>query len=428
MIDIIKEAEVKEITNDDLKINKLFIFYNSKSYENTNIYYIISILSDKVTFKNINNLYSRILPIDEFKNSIQFLDTFAEERLKSSLDVENYETIVKQNIEAENIYNLKQAELRKLSLEQEVIRKKIVDTTKVTRYIDKIKLIRDALLVYYEPNNLSMRMISDTILEVAFLFPDITISNSRKASHNIKDLLVFAKFNLENMKLYEDISGYRGSVSVQEVISNYNHSHLSKTSIGTITKFCLGDSEMAVLIAEMKTNPLTAQKIEYFCGALDQYVRWESLEGTPYIELKNVNAANEPISNLAENVKLSYYTKFIKNKIPFKLNYEPLKQRFSVKINEEDILALIPVGDSSVKAIKRDSAYYKITTNNTELKRTASSRVSVRNTYYFDGVKAVILYEVPESTDIKYSIHPHLVDYIVKKLEEEAYKHLILKQ
>lgn len=429
MIDIIKESELKPIVLDDLKVDKLFVFYAKCNWNNNYIYTITKIDEHKLYFKDIGDYYTESnINLNEVNKYIILLDNYADEKSKSVTDFKNVQEVYKRYDDFRKAFEDAERVRNITITKQKEIHNKTKQFSKVLRYADKIKLFMDAALVYYEPENLSFRVIDEYFLEIAIKFPDITITNSRGKSHNIKDLLVFTTINLETMKFSKDIEGYRGSLTPEEVCSQYNHSHLRAGDCNKITKFCLGSSEMAVLVAEMKSNTINSQKFEFYCGSLDQYVRWESLEGIPYIEFSSIHNNSNILNSLSISIKEMYYNSFIANKIPFKLVYESLNEKFKVNLDLENIMTLIPSTDITVKVIKNGNNYYNIT-NNSTIEREARNAITNRNTYYFDGVKKPELY-IPVKTEkeVKYYPHPDIVSYIQNKLEEETEKHLILTQ
>lgn len=429
MIDIIKESELKPIVLSDLEVDKLFVFYVKCSWNNNYIYTITKIDEERLYFKDTSGNYTESsIPLAEVDKYIILLSNYADKSTKAATNYKNMQDATKAFAEAQAAYHKAEAERTKLIRDQQNIHNKTKEFSRVLRYADKIKLFMDAALVYYEAENLSFRVVDDSFLEMATKFPDITITNSKKKFHKIKDLLVYTTINLETMKLSKGIEGYRGSVTPEEAYSNYNHSHLRSSNYNRITEFCLGSSEMAVLVAEMKSQVITPQKFEFYCGSLDQYVRWESLEGTPHIPFDNVSGNSNTLSSLRSTTKDLYYSKYLASKIPFKLTYEPINEKFKVTIDPNDVMALLPASDNDIRVIKKEGQYCSIS-NNTSLERDARANVAGRNSYYFDGIKKPELY-IPEAEtkEVKYYPHPELITYIQTKLEEEAEKHLILTQ
>lgn len=432
MINIIEENKLKPIDLNDLKVDELFVFYIECSWDNNSIYTITKIDEERLYFKctyDFKYQDESSIPLAEVDKYIILLKSYSDKSTEESTNFKNEQNITKAFEEARRVYNLINEKKTLLQNNQIKVYNKIKEASKVLKYANKIKLFMDAALVYYEPDNLSFRVVVDDYLEIAIKFPDITITNSQKKSHKIKDLLVYTTINLKTMKIAQDIKGYRGSVTKEEISSSYNHSHLRASDCKKISDFCLGSSEMAVLVAEMKTQPITPQKFEFYCGSLDQYVRWESLEGTPHIKFGSISNNSDILNSVSINNLHYYYNKFIDNKVPFKLLYDSINENFKATIELNDVLALLPITDTEMIVLKKENNYYSII-NNEALENEAEASISTRNTYYFDGVKSPELYIPSEETvtEVKYYPHPSLISFIQKKLEEEAQKHLILTQ
>lgn len=432
MINIIEENKLKPIDLNDLKVDELFVYYVESNWDNNSIYTITKIDEERLYFKNIYPYECQdeaSIPLAEVDKYIILLKSYSDESTKEATNFKNELDIQEAFEEAQRVYRLIKEKKTLLLNNQLKIHNKIKEVSKVLKYANKIKLFMDAALVYYEPDNLSFRVVVDDYLEIAIKFPDITITNSQKKSHKIKDLLVYTTINLKTMKISANIQGYRGSVTKEEVHSKYNHSHLRASDCKRISDFCLGDSEMAVLVAEMKTQPITPQKFEFYCGSLDQYVRWESLEGTPHIKFGSISNNSDILNFVSINNLHYYYNKFIDNKVPFKLHYDSINEKFKVTIELNDVLALLPITDTEIIVLKKENNYYSVVDNGV-LENEARASISTRNTYYFDGVKSPELYIPSEEivTEVKYYPHPSLISFIQNKLEEEAQKHLILTQ
>lgn len=431
MINIIEENKLKPIDLNDLKVDELFVFYIECSWNNDSIYTITKIDEERLYFKctyDFKYQDESSIPLAEVDKYIILLKSYSDKSTEESTNFKNEQNITKAFEEAQRVYNLINEKKTLLQNNQIKVYNKTKEFSKVLKYADKIKLFMDAALVYYEPDNLSFRVVVDDYLEIAVKFPDITITNSHRNSHKIKDLLVYTTINLKTMKIAQDIKGYRGSVTKEEISSSYNHSHLRASDCKKISDFCLGSSEMAVLVAEMKSQPITSQKFEFYCGSLDQYVRWESLEGTPHIKFESISNNSDTLNTCPLNKKDAYYKKFINNKVPFKLTYDSINENFKATIDSNDVMALLPATDNEVKVVKKENNYYSII-DNSELENEARSSIRNRNSYYFDGIKYPELYIPTEVvTEVKYYPHPSLISYIQEELEAEAQKHLILTQ
>lgn len=131
-------------------------------------------------------------------------------------------------------------------------------------------------------------------------FPHITITSESGATHEIKNL--FLKFRMtKDLKLRQDIQGLRTSFTIAEWNSNYSHSHLSGRSLNW-NRFCTGsgpiNQSMAILMGGY--NEI---EFQLFSMHINSYVRYESIEGTPYNYIRNITAGNRVSAQ-----RLSYST------------------------------------------------------------------------------------------------------------------------
>ena len=131
-------------------------------------------------------------------------------------------------------------------------------------------------------------------LYIHLYFDEITIKNSRNKSHIIKDLFVkisFYKNSMDQYELMSGLSGYRTFITQNEANIGYCHSHLSSGG-----NFCLGSGPLDKFMSKHAYSLLLKKEyIDTFDEMLlmiFQYVRWESLEGTPYKKLENIVKIN----------------------------------------------------------------------------------------------------------------------------------------
>jgi len=119
-------------------------------------------------------------------------------------------------------------------------------------------------------------------------FPEVTISNSKKMSHVIKDLYV--KFSVKkDGKFGGDIKGVRTIISEEEFHTRYMHSHLPAFSPESIRfdNFCTGEGPINQVISLLRSK-FDETNFTLFCLHLKNYVAWESLEGNPYMHMEYI--------------------------------------------------------------------------------------------------------------------------------------------
>jgi len=123
----------------------------------------------------------------------------------------------------------------------------------------------------------------DDKLDIHLYFEDITIKNSDNITHNIKDLFVIIRFNSNggDYELSNTLYGYRTFITQNEANNHYLHSHLSDEG-----EFCLGSGPLKLFMSDYGYSmTIDRENIDIFDEMLlmiFHYVRWESMEGTPY--------------------------------------------------------------------------------------------------------------------------------------------------
>lgn len=111
----------------------------------------------------------------------------------------------------------------------------------------------------------------------------VEISNSQGATHTMYDFYIRLKFNNQFNRLLE-MSGLRATFTLKEYWNNnpYTFSHLGTSRFGEWNNLCLGSTPLADMYAILKTPEFSLLVLEAFLLQLNEYVRWESLEGGPY--------------------------------------------------------------------------------------------------------------------------------------------------
>lgn len=111
----------------------------------------------------------------------------------------------------------------------------------------------------------------------------VEISNSQGATHTMYDFYIRLKFNNQFNRLSE-LSGLRATFTLKEYWNNnpYTFSHLGTSRFGEWGNLCLGSTPLADMYTILKTPEFSLLVLEAFLLQLNEYVRWESLEGGPY--------------------------------------------------------------------------------------------------------------------------------------------------
>lgn len=161
---------------------------------------------------------------------------------------------------------------------------------------------------------------SDLIF-VMIHFPTITIENSNKIKYNIRDLYINIIFNLDALEprvtLYS-IRGFRTTMTQAEIFTRYSHSHLGNINFYDINStipvkpFCFGATDLSTLIGKLSLNCTRDWLgIETLFIQLAEFVKWESLEGTPHNYIESVyDVITERTSSEEPNYEFSLIKMF----------------------------------------------------------------------------------------------------------------------
>jgi hypothetical protein len=146
-------------------------------------------------------------------------------------------------------------------------------------------------------------------------FPEITITNSRKKTHIIRDLFVRFSIRPDDGTFLVGLYGCRGQLTRAEIYSDYGHSHLSGLSGGNFDGFCLGSDYIIDIMHSIRSfkDPLYFKKFEGFLYQLGEYVRYESIEGRPYRYIRNIgfrsrreNQSSSVIASAVNDIKVHF--------------------------------------------------------------------------------------------------------------------------
>lgn len=328
------------------------------------------------------------------------------------------------------------------TLEQLIEEKKLyfIDSHSMYYCIESDSLIENFFFIYdtltdifkeywafeYEYDRFYRRYI---IKSIKILFPEVTITNSRRLSHTIKELWVFLdlKVNTEGILYMSKMRGCRTNLSYAEYCSGYMHSHLPRfylTNKSTIDKvsisdFCLGTGEIISYIVEIE-NSKTKKELQRAWTNLflmiNSYVAWESLEGVPYINISSIRVN----TNISAEDSYSYHIttgsfkdKYIKEIMYMLLEYLDFDVYIDngfIKIKDNDKLlksffnACINSNETRVLGLKHKNTgqlfnygfMTKLRNNNVTLSNVITSKILEEAYIYLRGTKYPLKIDFPD--------------------------------
>lgn len=264
-------------------------------------------------------------------------------------------------------------------------------------------------------------------------FSEITIKNN-SLKHLIKDMYVRILLDRYQPKL----QGWRGTKSIFEHLASYSHSHLP---IGCFkfSDFCLGNSEFSTIFRDFKNS---TDSFTLFCLSLPQFLAWESLEGVPYIRMREVKKQelayfsfkkkifelhlDYVVTNFAKqkhenfdiifengNLKIKkneYYIETLKDYLISSLEKEinVIENLFGYLL-EGTFYSLAEIGESSVAIVNNT---VPTVNNNSIVFKNKVVELKIENTH---SVLSNIKTKVDNYQDL--DLNPAIIDRITKKIE-----------
>jgi len=288
---------------------------------------------------------------------------------------------------------------------------------------------------------------------VVIRFPEFTITNSEGLTHTIKEL--FVSFKIDTYSLSETgfmsfsrLRGTRARVSYTERLNSYEHSHLSTSAPQTSEEvfinygFCLGNSTEIVHLTNSLLLEYDSNIFTLFLYTIKSIVEWESLEGKPYRYIKDITISKRNYTrNYIDTIYLNDYYNSIRSKITsLPVDFVLFENKYKIIRNQKfkDFIKKIVIenfeenyGDYLVKKdLRNDWVRYSFPT----ITRNANQLLLDENgnppSFCFRGEK--IKYFVEEYNGelpkiSAYRVHPDIIEYTAKQLENEIYEKTIRK-
>lgn len=187
-------------------------------------------------------------------------------------------------------------------------------------------------------------------LKLIIKFEEIEIKNSKGLSHIMQDLFVSLNFRLKYyhelrpVVSFSELRGLRMKMNSSEIMSNYQHSHIPGASYNlshqvkeeygenaVVTReriissfggdippslqfrpFCLGTNDISSVLGKNKSEDVELEDyIKMITMFLEVFLSWESLEGVPYMKIKDI-ANRETLPRLTKTTISSEAKRILK--------------------------------------------------------------------------------------------------------------------
>jgi hypothetical protein len=126
-------------------------------------------------------------------------------------------------------------------------------------------------------------------------YPEITVTNVVNEKHTMKDVWIKISLEPKGFSNYSLISFSiaRESLSLAEYVSEYQFSHTDKSNYFHWGSLCTGSGYFNDLYSKIRgDDQFNEATLEEFLLALQFYLEWESIEGTPYHYIDNIKLSN----------------------------------------------------------------------------------------------------------------------------------------
>lgn len=133
----------------------------------------------------------------------------------------------------------------------------------------------------------SIETIDDGVVELVVYYPEITITNSIEMTHLMRDVYVKYHFYNDGNWGLDHVEIGRTAFTKREIKANYIFSHCTGGwNEGFTFDLCYGANTP---ISNLKNKlQYTLYNLSYFFVLFEQYLQWESIEGTPYRYIEHI--------------------------------------------------------------------------------------------------------------------------------------------
>lgn len=292
-------------------------------------------------------------------------------------------------------------------------------------------------------------------LYVVLHFPELTISNSNDAQHETKNLFVAlhllpSELNIQDSLCFEqEIMGCRSSYTYKEWLSGWSHSHLMSNRPKAYRhclkgqEFCLGQNELLDQMSSLMEE-WTEEMLELFLMSIDNFVRWESLEGVPYNSIENLVDGGTLIQNIRTSIndsdirEIGDSLRHAMTSLPVDFYYDGTRPRIKRNQRFNDFLKDL-INDnvsndyiSKILVAKVGDQYYGYEIpeifSEAEAQRMIMDVVGCTPHFYFrdkDIIMSIEPFTGGEISQEQFKVHPKLIDYAAKKYEDELYQAIV---
>lgn len=209
-----------------------------------------------------------------------------------------------------------------------------LEDTAVPELVDLVTPVLDELM----PGRYTIVQRDNGTYDVYLYYPELEMTNKVGGKHTIYDMVV--RFNIFDDVVTGGLYGMRFSYSQDELQRGYSHSHLPTHYHEGFNAFCLGKTNLSTTMRTGRVND--ADMFAMFILQIEAYLKWESLEGSPYISFDTLHTVQNhtvdaPVSNNELVLMKEMAKRFIRELTP-DLLFRAANNRYLLNLSESSKL------------------------------------------------------------------------------------------
>lgn len=400
------------INFESLKTGQLFYFQDFPSN-----YCMVNTVIDNILYFNTYSLDNGRLIGNNFKQAIK-------ESLQTNILLIDDNSIIGKYTDYRNLETEIENFESKTYDDFELRRDKIINF----KSLRDIKALEDVIKHHFTSDNYEINNVENNYLNIVLKYNDITLTNSEGSSHFIKSIFIKLRFNKITKRFDNSMQGVRGDLSVKELNSGYSHSHL-RTGQNFWSPFCLGSSEITGILTDLNNADFNDAKFDLLLYNLEEYIKWESIEGGPYFRIANLNYGESTRETSFSSETLNeIYEDFLSEELLFNTTFDVSLKKIKIVNDDLFIKNLSAVCPESAKGKYINGTFVKNLTYDA-IVRKAKSFLENKTFFIFKNEKYPKMYIEDTLADDATELVPQksVVNHVIEKIETKINNHFLQK-
>lgn len=280
---------------------------------------------------------------------------------------------------------------------------------------------------------------NDKYIDLIIYFPEITITNSVELSHKIYD--IYVKFRFETQYSDNGKSIYnrhlyivyitRTTYSIAELNNDYTFSHCNSSAGRFDGETCFGRTELRTIKDNLVNGKLLGN-LSSILLSFEEYLKWESLEGTPYRyidKLKNIRKYKE--IGCSDYTFEKYYKNIVQKITNFKYQFDLFNGEYKIHLDNSTKEEIEELLTNSFP----DKCYYLVNnksyTLNSDYNHDYSKYENRFTEVKFKRIKKkfkILNDDITNEIEPIKRIHRTILNQVITLIENNYYKYIINKK